>query len=124
MSKITRAILLLVLVGCTERPPERKAWDQYRKVDMKFCIDQCLEHKMRMFHSTDSQFLGGAASSSMGGIQETAILDKLTNYCEHLYGQETCVECIKGPLQCANGFTKRVYWGRYDFKNDDWEFPK
>ena len=55
-------LLVLICVGCVV-PDET----MNQPVDREVCIDLCIDKKLKYSHSTATQTLGGAASSSNAG---------------------------------------------------------
>jgi len=82
---------LIFLIEESERRQDPK--DGFKAVHIQACIDGCIENEFRMFHNSESQFLGGAASSSMNGLKQEAIYDKVQDRCrDQLLGKI----CIRG----------------------------
>jgi len=82
--------ILLVGAGCTfqdARPGNVK------KVDKKFCVSVCRSSEFQNFHNRGRSW--GAGSSSMGGLQQGEIYDRVTRECEKFYEKEEC--CLVNP---------------------------
>lgn len=70
---------------------------------LKWCIDKCIKNTFRMFNN--GQFLGG--SSSMNGISEVNIFDKIHNYCANYY-KDKCYENLRNPTHGLASDTDNV----------------
>jgi hypothetical protein len=68
--------------GKEPRPQEFKA--------MKYCIDNCLWAKFQMFHAEGHSW--GTGSSSMSGLGQERIYDRVLAYCKEFYSDEKCCE--------------------------------
>lgn len=81
-------LVLITITSCQEQDTEVNI-DDY-KVSTKFCVAACVKTEFRLFHTGNGQFLGGSSSSSMGGIGDTSIYQKVYAKCEEFYSLESC----------------------------------
>lgn len=70
--------VLLLIAACTPPPPEPP---RDYKVDKKYCVASCRSGEFGNFHHGTS--LGG--SSSMNGLTQTQIYDRVTKECEKFF---------------------------------------
>lgn len=80
-------ILFLILSGCTPRAT-------YVMVpkEAKHCINDCLHRTFNAFGHTSSKSLGGAAASSMAGLSQDKIFDRVLKYCKDF---SSCGQCMR-----------------------------
>jgi len=57
---------------------------------MKYCKEECLRESFTMFHNLGRSW--GTGSSSMNGLSQTQIFDRVIKYCENYYSGEICCE--------------------------------
>lgn len=88
-------LFALLLVGCAE-PPTPKLNIQDFVVDKKYCISECMSHTFSMFHNNGSSW--GTGSSSMNGLSQEKIFDRVKKECQDFYNNETCCH-VKYPLE-------------------------
>ena len=82
-------LLLLLITGCEVEPLTPAEIFKY-KVDLKYCVSNCMKYEFKKFHNSSSAFLGGAGSSSMNGLTQTQIYDRVKKECVEFYEGETC----------------------------------
>ena len=80
--KLVWLIPILMLFGCTEKKPVHYNY----VVPMKFCLIACRQNEFRNFHHSTS--LSGA--SSMSGLSQTQIYDRVNQECEKIFDGEKC----------------------------------
>lgn len=77
------------LLGCTAQEPKQSPRPiHYAK--MKNCIDECVRAEFSLFHSSGQSW--GEGSSSMAGVTQGQIFDRILDYCEDFYSDEKCCE--------------------------------
>ena len=76
-------IFIFLIIGCDETRPQIYA-------EKSYCHDACLQHYIETLHKSDSQFLGGAAASSLNGFNENNVLNKFYQYCRYFYQEKKC----------------------------------
>lgn len=79
-------LLGFILVGCGE--PEKQPPPKDMHVDRKFCISECRAHEFQNFHGEGHSW--GAGSSSMTGLSQEKIFDRVTRECEKFYEKASC----------------------------------
>lgn len=80
-------IILIFLIGCTEKNNnDRTNWI----VPVKYCLDVCNINTFKSFHSKGDSW--GTSSSSMNGLSQNAIFDRVEKYCKEFYAEEKCCE--------------------------------
>lgn len=92
MKPLLILILVFTLTACRKEvstPASRKAFYKSYHVDIKYCVDVCIRHHLGNFHNSSSQFLGGAASSSLP-VGEQNVFTRVINYCKGFYTTTTC----------------------------------
>ncbi len=78
---------MLFLVGCIESKP-RPVINHNR--EKKYCIQACMEHTFKWFHNKGSSW--GTGSSSMNGLSQTQVFDRVKKECVEFYKDEKCAE--------------------------------
>jgi hypothetical protein len=73
-------LALLALTACSDPPKPSK------HVAMKYCIEKCMSSQFGNFHG--GKMFGG--SSSMNGLTQTQIFDRVEKYCNDFYKDEQC----------------------------------
>lgn len=80
-------LTFLLLSGCSE--VARPEYDVEKfVVDKKICIQTCMRYTFGMFHSEGQSW--GTGSSSMNGLTQTQIFDRVKNECVQYYKDERC----------------------------------
>jgi hypothetical protein len=79
--KLNYLIILLALTACT-----KETIAPATQIKMKVCLDKCIRNTFENFHN--SSFLSG--SSSMDGLSQKQIFDRVITYCNKYYEGETC----------------------------------
>jgi len=79
-------IILLLLTGCVVEKETYKISDF--KKPMKYCIEACLHSSFRMFHGKGESW--GTGASSMQGLGQAKIFDRVMSYCKNFYEEESC----------------------------------
>jgi len=82
------ALIIASVFGCTDGTPRNSFPETHPEVPMKYCIDACKNEEFSRFHHGES--FGG--SSSMGGLHQEAIYDRVEKSCKEFYGGEKCCE--------------------------------
>jgi len=78
-------IILAVLTGCVDN--ETYKVSDFKK-PMKYCIEACLHSSFKMFHHKGESW--GTGSSSMQGLGQAKIFDRVMSYCTNFYKEENC----------------------------------
>lgn len=77
-------LILLFLTACIE---ERNPL-VYKKVDKKYCVANCRAYEFKNFHNSGSSW--GTGSSSMNGLSQSAIYDRVIDECNTFYKDNGC----------------------------------
>jgi hypothetical protein len=104
MKKFICLMLASCLVGCTQEPPPTPV----EIVNTKFCIQVCTDHEFRKFHANGESW--GTGSSSMNGVSESKIYEKVRQQCIEFYKEETC--CL---VKHHTGFSKIFQIHSYNY---------
>ncbi len=96
-NKILLIICAIVFAGCEK---EGKVCDLIPYHDV-VCSHECLENTFNMFGHSESQFLGGAASSSMGGMNQSKIFDRVISYCKDIKKEDSWKCCNAQWRNCS-----------------------
>jgi hypothetical protein len=78
--------LMLAACACDEIKEPARDWRR----PMKYCIDKCLSATFVDFHHAGSSW--GTGSSSMNGLSQEKIFDRVLGYCKEFYEGETCCQ--------------------------------
>jgi len=78
-------ILLLVLVGCSDDEPKQP--EDYA-IDVKYCVANCMKYEFKNFHNNGKSW--GTGSSSMNGLSQSKIYDRVKQECVEFYKGEKC----------------------------------
>lgn len=79
--------IIIASVGCTE---EIRKPVPAKEVSKKYCINECLKSVFSDFHHEGSSW--GTGSSSMNGLSQEKIFDRVIKYCDDFYKEEKCCE--------------------------------
>lgn len=85
MRRAFNFLILISLTGCTALFYEEP---KIVEVDVKYCIAVCRAYEFGNFHNGTS--MGG--SSSMNGLTQAQIFDRVTKSCEDFYAKTKCCE--------------------------------
>lgn len=92
MEDILKPILIfgvlftMVALACGPQQPRKPAAHFIRP--MKYCLDSCIHSTFRNFHNSSY----GGGSSSMDGLSQKKIFDRVETYCKEFYKDEKCCE--------------------------------
>lgn len=84
MKLILISLFMLFITGCEER----KVTIETAKVPVKYCIENCLKNQFHMFHNNGQSW--GTGSSSMNGLMQSQIYDRVKQECVEFYKDEQC----------------------------------
>ena len=88
MRLIRLLFLVVIFCSCDSGSPK------YVKVDKRFCIDSCLKNTFsKSFHSRGDSW--GTSSSSMNGLSQKKIFDRVISYCQDFYNGYECCDYFK-----------------------------
>jgi len=65
-------------------------------VDKKYCHSVCTRHEFKKFHNSGGSFSG---SSSMNGLSQRQIYDRVLDYCKDFYKKERCCKPSKSDYR-------------------------
>jgi len=84
MSKKHLLIFVAILTGCQDEP--------HTPISNKYCVQDCMKYQFKWFHSKGRSW--GTGSSSMNGIGQSKIYERVKQNCEEFYKDEIC--CVQG----------------------------
>lgn len=89
---ITIITIAIMLSGCKHPEQEKTPETKDFLIDVKYCIDACINSRLGSFHNEESQGLGGASSSSMGvsSNASTSVFTEVQQYCKAFYQDTKC----------------------------------
>lgn len=79
-------ILILLFISCHKKRELKDPKEFY--VNMKYCISVCMNYEFHRFHSKGESW--GAGSSSMNGLSQKSIYDRVKQECIEFYKDEKC----------------------------------
>jgi len=116
MKYITLILLVVLLQGCHEGLRKEKNTDY--QLDMKYCMSSCMDYEFKKFHN--GQSFGG--SSSMDGLAETKIYQRVEMFCKNFYKDETCCKWNHKYLDRNQTIKTWVHGNKFGAcKEDNWE---
>lgn len=80
-------ILTFLMFACEPVPPQPI---KNNVIAMKNCMHVCMSSTFEMFHHQGSNW--GTGSSSMNGLSQEKIFDRVVKYCEEFYKEEKCCQ--------------------------------
>lgn len=86
--KLIMLCLILFIVGC--KPDRYYKLKRIKKVDKKYCLEACRAKTFESFHSTGNSW--GTGSSSMNGLSQSQIFDRVDRSCKEFYKGEDCCD--------------------------------
>lgn len=87
-------LILILIASCRERVAEPKA--VIKRVEMKYCISECMKYEFKKFHAKGDSW--GTSSSSMSGLSQKSIYDKVKEDCLDFYKGSDCCKRQYGDL--------------------------
>jgi len=100
-------LLIIILTSCESNKDKENLY-----VDMKYCIDGCLENRFQIFHGRGRSW--GTGSSSMNGLSQKQIYDRVIKYCEvFLKGEKCCTRYFRSDTSIISG---RIF--KHSFTHD------
>jgi hypothetical protein len=78
-------------------------------VDVKYCISECMSFEFERFHNKGSSW--GTGSSSMGGLSQGSIYDRVKVECVEFYKNEKC--CKREPRDYTRKNVSRYHGYEY-----------
>ena len=108
-------IMFLLLLSCNGKPLKEIDKKRFQK-PIKFCVDYCMVATFGNFHNKGSSW--GTGSSSMNGLGQQKIFDKVLSYCEKFYeGQDCCSRNHRygkdNSVETVHGYDYGICAGRY-----------
>ena len=80
--------VILFLSGCVDA--KHQPFPPPVQVSVKYCLDQCIGETFSNFHERGRAW--GAGASSMNGLSQSQIFDRVEAYCAKFYRGEKCCE--------------------------------
>lgn len=80
-------LVLLFISACSEEIKPKINVEDYA-VDKKYCVHMCMRATFSMFHGEGHSW--GAGSSSMNGLSQEKIFDRVKSECVGFYDTERC----------------------------------
>lgn len=88
MKTLILIITTMVFMSCTDSKP---ASHKREVTKMKYCMKECIRDTFSMFHNEGDSW--GTGSSSMSGLSQSGIIDRVEKQCQEMLEGE---ECCKG----------------------------
>jgi len=106
--KLFLILLTPIVLACTQDRPTYSIPNY--GVEKKYCIEVCVRHTFAMFHNAGQSW--GAGSSSMSGLTQTQIFDRVRKECVDFYSNEACCRRPDGDY---NNHVIATHIHGYDF---------
>lgn len=79
-------LLILMFTGCAPSEEEKKL----KYIKNKECVEVCISARFGDFHNSGSSW--GTGSSSMSGLSQSEIYNRVVKHCEDYYKDEKCCQ--------------------------------